>query len=263
MRGLTPEQIRALSAKVSKIKVLLEIPGLDIHYCTGNVGGRSNNITYHPRQLKIGSIIFGDPTKLKMVVSIDNVDNKVSRKMSNVVASGQTAKLHLISFYPGSSDIIGVITLIDGNLVRCEINSRTANIDISANVVRNRAGALITGSRSCGNKFTDALCKYSGTDTECNHTWMDCFAKGNVANFNGFRFAPVGGMQIMVEAAPVPVGYSGGGGGSWDNPQDDMYQIGDCMWWELLFWGCDEYFDVDDSMFVDTLMINSSEFGAV
>jgi len=71
-------------------------------------------------------------------------------------------------------------------IIGCDLDNKSVNFTLGVtNFLSKRfpQGRYVPGF--CRHRFKDALCKYDGTDTKCDHTLTQCIEKSNSQNYGG------------------------------------------------------------------------------
>jgi len=196
-RGLTQQQIDALSKEGAIVKILVHIFNgiIDWKFCTGSEAYGD----YSPRAIKISAASAGKISGIHTTIEIDNRDDALSSAIKVDGLVNATAEIQLLT----KVDDVSVV-IMTGDVTRCNI-ADDMKIEVGPLNKGMKNAGLWKASRMCPYTFKEEPCRYTGADTECRRTLPDCTSKGNNVNFGGFIWALESGESILIADAQVVV----------------------------------------------------------
>lgn len=192
MRSIDANIVNQLKAGQLKPFILLEIAATYYYTdCQVPIGLNSN--LYQPRAFSIGGIRYSTGRVVdEASVELDNLDEELSTFFIGGTPQGEDVTISLVVLDSNNAVVAGDCTaLFYGEIDRWSAKEDVIEFSIVNKYSRWPRKKAARHPSSCRwREFKDADCQYAGSDTECDRTYTTCTAKGNQANFGGFRWLP-------------------------------------------------------------------------
>jgi len=139
---------------------------------------------YDPAVIKHSELTQSSDGKLNNVtLMVGNADRIIQRYIEEYDLIGKRVKV--IQFFIGSASgqTQGTFKI---KQVIAKKDTATFTLSIGIDYLRVQVPRRTASARHCGWQFRSAECGYEGADTDCEKTFEDCMAKGNIARIGCF-----------------------------------------------------------------------------
>ncbi len=194
MRSIDPAIIAQLESGTIKPYLLLhlDLTG-DFDFTTCMVPIALDGVLYQPRPFEVQNVRYSTAQVVdKANIRIDNLDEYFTPDFVGGDPQGAEVVLSLVVLDENNQPVGDDSTaLFYGEIDDWTLHDGEIEMGIVNKYARWPTKKASRHPSSCRwVAFKDDDCKYSGPDLHCGRTYTDCFAKGNQANFGGFRWLP-------------------------------------------------------------------------
>ena len=194
MRSINAEIVAQLESGQIKPYLLLSID-LDVEclFTTCMVPIALSGDLYQPRSFEVQNIRYSTAQVVdKATITLDNLDDFVTTAFVGGDPQGASVVLSLVVLDDDNQPIGGDSTaLFYGEVDDWKLQDGELSFGVVNAYARWPKKKTSRHPSSCRwGAFKDGDCKYAGADATCGRSYSDCIAKGNQANFGGFRWLP-------------------------------------------------------------------------
>lgn len=162
---------------------LLEI-GDSLYYVNDNQDLVWNNKTYEAFPFTLGMISSGgEGERPKTSIRLSNIDGSALLIIEELADQSQVPiTIKMVRSGQSTADIT-----LDYALEGLTYTKNDIDLVLGPEAKYTRACPSCNYNTPCQWKFKDFRCRYTGNLTTCNHTEADCFERGNITRYGGFR----------------------------------------------------------------------------
>ncbi len=195
MRSVNAEIVEQLESGAIKPYLLLsiEIGAETYRLTTCMVPIALDGALYQPRSFEVQNIRYSTGQVVdKANIRLDNLDDYFTAPFVGGDPQGSSVVLSLVVLDDNNQPVGDDSTaLFYGEIDDWVLEDGELNFGMVNAYARWPKKKTARHPSSCRwRSFKDDDCKYTGADTTCGRTYSDCQAKGNEANYGGFRWLP-------------------------------------------------------------------------